>query len=62
MKTDIKHYKLINSQTGNTIFYCSLSTELKEEELKSELEKVRSQVATQNTIPVSVVYWEEVRS
>lgn len=56
-----KHYKFINSKTGNVIYYHSLSSTLTPEELKAELEKVKAQVATQNAIIWSTIYWEEIK-
>lgn len=56
-----KHYKFINSKTGNVIYYHSLSSALTSEELKAELEKVKAQVATQNAIIWSTIYWEEIK-
>ena len=56
-----KHYKFINSKTGNVIYYHSLSSTLTSDELKAELEKVTAQVATQNAIIWSTIYWEEVK-
>ncbi|GAB3917874.1 hypothetical protein [Mucilaginibacter boryungensis] len=61
MKTDNKHYKFINSQTGNTIFYHQVGASLTGDELRAVLEKVKAQVATQNALPVSTIYWEEVK-
>ena len=55
-----KHYKFINSKTGNVIYYHSLSSALTPEELKAELEKIKAQVATQNAIIWSTIYWEEI--
>lgn len=59
MKTDKKHYKFINSQTGNAIFYHSLDAELKNEEIKAELDKIKAQVAIQNGLFLDIIYWEE---
>lgn len=56
-----KHYKFINSKTGNVIYYHSLSSELSPEELKAELERIKAQVATQNGIIWSTIYWEEIK-
>lgn len=56
-----KHYKFINSKTGNVIYYHSLSSELRPEELKAELERIKAQVATQNGIIWSTIYWEEIK-
>jgi hypothetical protein len=61
MKAADKHYKFINSLTGYVIFYHSLSSKLSENECKEELEKVKAQVATKNTIPVNTLYWEEIK-
>ena len=61
MKTDNKHYKFINSQTGNTIFYHQVEKAFTGNELKAILEKVKAQVATQNALPVNIIYWEEVK-
>jgi len=56
-----KHYKFINSKTGNVIYYHSLSSALTPEELKAELERIKAQVATQNGIIWSTIYWEELK-
>lgn len=61
MKADKKHYKFINSQTGNAIFYHSLDAGLPKEEIKAELEKVKAQVAIQNGMFLDIVYWEEIK-
>lgn len=57
----VKHYKFINTYTGNVIYYHSVSSELSPEELKAELEKIKAQVASQNAIIWSAVYWEEIK-
>jgi len=59
MKADKKHYKFINSQTGNAIFYHSVAAGLKEEKIKAELDKVKAQVAIQNSLYFDIIYWEE---
>jgi hypothetical protein len=56
-----KHYKFINSKTGYAIFYHTLKSDLKEEEVKVELEKIRTQVAVTNAISLDTVYWEEIK-
>ena len=58
----VKHYKIINSTTGNVIYYHSLSNELSPAAIKLELEKITAQVAVQNAIPVHTIYWEEVKA
>lgn len=60
MNTSVKHYKFINSKTGNVIFYQSLDAALGPNELRDELRKIQEQVATQNGLNVSTIYWEEV--
>ncbi|GAB3920137.1 hypothetical protein [Mucilaginibacter myungsuensis] len=62
MKTDSKHYQFVNSQTGNTIYYHSLSISFTEDELRAELDKIKGQVATQNGLPIGIIYWEEVKN
>ena len=61
MNTADKHYKFINSRTGYVIFYHSVSPALTAEELKAELDKVKSQVAIKNNIYKETVYWEELK-
>lgn len=61
MKADNKHYKFINSQTGNTIYYHSLNSKLKYDEIKAELDKIKAQVAIKNSLYLDVVYWEEIK-
>mgnify|MGYP001552125779 CR=1 FL=1 len=59
MKADKKHYKFINSETGNAIFYHSLEASLGEDKIKAELEKMKAQVAIQNGLYIDIIYWEE---
>ena len=59
MKTDKKHYKFINSQTGNAIYYHSANSGLSTDELKAELDKVKAEVAIKNGLFIDIVYWEE---
>ncbi|WP_374949406.1 hypothetical protein [Mucilaginibacter sp.] len=61
MNTADKHYKFINSKTGYVIFYHSLSGQLSAEEIKAELDRIRTQVAIQNGIYQQTVYWEEIK-
>ncbi|MCD8741731.1 hypothetical protein LT679_14040 [Mucilaginibacter roseus] len=60
MKAD-KHYKFINSTTGYCIYHYSLSSALPPEQIKTELEKIKAQVASKNGLLLNTVYWEEVR-
>jgi hypothetical protein len=62
MKSDTdRHYKIINSKTGYAIFYHSLSHKLGEDEVKVELEKVKTQVAVKNNLFTETLYWEEIK-
>jgi hypothetical protein len=61
MKKSAKHYKFINSKTGNAIYYCTISDDLAPEKIKEELEKVRAKVAIQNGIFVETLFWEEIK-
>lgn len=61
MNTAVKHYKFINSKTGYVIFYHSLSAGLSADEVKAELEKIKTLVAVQNGIYQNTVYWEEIK-
>ena len=59
MKTAGKHFKFINSKTGNAIYYHTLSSDLSEDEIKQALEKVKAHVATQYEVFLDTIYWEE---
>jgi len=61
MKPADKHYKFINSKTGYAIYYYSLSSELSEEEIKQQLQEIKTRVAIQNGIYLGTVYWEEIK-
>lgn len=61
MNTADKHYKFINSKTGYAIFYHSVSADLNADELKTELCKIKAQVAIKNNIYQETVYWEEIK-
>jgi hypothetical protein len=61
MKTAVKHYKFINSKTGNIIYYHSFTADLNEREIKAELEKVKAQVAAQNSLYLDTLYWEKIK-
>jgi len=56
-----KHYKFINSKTGNVLFYHSLKGDIGQEQIKIELEKVKAQVASQNSVFLDTIYWEEFK-
>ncbi|QKJ30931.1 hypothetical protein HQ865_14625 [Mucilaginibacter mali] len=61
MKADNKHYRFINSETGNTLYYYALDGILDEGQIKAELDKIKAQVAIQNSLYVDIIYWEEMR-
>jgi hypothetical protein len=61
MKPADKHYKFINSKTGYVIYYHSVSSERPAEEVRAELQEVKTRVAIQNRIYLETVYWEEIR-
>jgi hypothetical protein len=62
MKTDNKHFKCINSHTGNAIFYYSVDDKKDQDQTQAELDKVRAQVAMQNAMPVTDIYWQEIKN
>lgn len=62
MSTSSKHYKFVNSKTGNTIYYHSIHDEMDAEKIKEELDKVRNKVATLNGVFMETIYWEEIQS
>jgi hypothetical protein len=61
MKKSTKHYKFINSKTGNAIYYYSINDDLEPKKVKEELEKVQAKVAIQNGIFIETVFWEEIK-
>ena len=56
-----KHYKFINSKTGNVLFYHSLKSDIGIGQIKIELEKIKAQVASKNSVFLDTIYWEEVK-
>jgi hypothetical protein len=61
MKAEDKHYKFINSKTGYVIYHFTLKNYLNETDAKTELEKVKAEVASKNRIFLNTIYWEEER-
>ena len=53
-----RHFKFINSKTGNAIFHYTYTDGGNEEHLKKELEKIK--VTVQNGVFTGTIYWEEV--
>jgi hypothetical protein len=60
MATNTRHFKYINSKTGNTIYYHSVTDISEPAKLKQELEKIRDKVASDNGVFMETVYWEEI--
>jgi len=56
-----KHFKFINSKTSNVIYYHTLRGVANEDNIKAELEKIKAKVATDNSLPVDTIYWEEIK-
>jgi hypothetical protein len=56
-----KHYKFINSKTGYVIYYHTLKGDLREDEIKAELEKIKAKVAVDNSLFWDTIYWEEIK-
>ena len=56
-----KHYKFINSKTGYVIYYHSVSSAMTPDEIKAELEKVKAQVAINNSLFSDTIYFEEIK-
>ncbi|MFD2871013.1 hypothetical protein ACFS5N_00955 [Mucilaginibacter ximonensis] len=61
MKAAKKHFKFINSKTGYVIHHYTLTGNLNETDAKAELEKVKADVASKNSLFVDTIYWEEDR-
>jgi hypothetical protein len=59
MKAADKHYKFINSKTGYVIFHYTVKEDLPEADLKAELEKIKAEVATKNSVFLNTIYWVE---
>jgi hypothetical protein len=59
MEAAVKHFRFINSKTGYVIFHYTIKEDLAEAELKVELEKIKAEVASQNKVFLSTIYWEE---
>ncbi len=61
METDSKHYKFINSKTGNAIYYYTLNNNLSPEQIRKQLDVIKAEVAVANGIFLETVYWEEIK-
>jgi hypothetical protein len=59
MKAGKKHYKFINSKTGYVIHHYTLIDIQDEVDAKAELERVKADVASKNSLFVDTIYWVE---
>lgn len=62
MATPARHFKFINSKTGNTIYYYTITEEKDQAAITEELDKIRDQVAVNNAVFMETIYWEEIKS
>ena len=58
MKKDSKHYKFINNETDNVIYYLSIPRD--EDNIKTTLENTRHKLAIENGIYIGSIYYIEV--
>ena len=58
MKKDSKHYKFVNNETDNVIYY--LSIPMDEANIKTTLENTRHKLAIENGIYIGSIYYIEV--
>ena len=61
MKPADKHYKFINSKTGYVIYYHSISSDQTAEQIRAELQEIKTRVAIKNGIYLGTIYWEEFK-
>ncbi|MBB6131191.1 hypothetical protein [Mucilaginibacter lappiensis] len=61
MKPADKHYKFINSKTGYVIYYHSIGSDHTAEQIRTELQEIKTRVAIKNGIYLETVYWEEFK-
>ncbi len=59
MEAADKHYKFINSKTGNVIFHFTVKGTLSDADARAELEKVKADVASKNAVFLDTIYKEE---
>lgn len=55
-----RHFRYINSKTGNALYYHSVTDITEADKLKQELEKIRDKVASDNGVFMETIYWEEI--
>jgi len=58
MKKNSKHYKFINNETDNVIYYLSIPVD--EANVKTTLENTRHKLAIENGIYIGSIYYIEV--
>jgi len=58
MKKDSKHYKFVNNETDNVIYYLSIPND--EANIKTTLENTRHKLAIENGIYIGSIYYIEV--
>ena len=58
MKKDCKHYKFINNETDNVIYFLSVPKDSPDS--KKELEEDRQKLAVQNGIYIDSIYYIEI--
>lgn len=58
MKKDNKHYKFVNNETNNVIYYLSIPKD--EANAKTTLENTRHKLAIENGIYIGSIYYIEV--
>lgn len=59
MEATDQHYKFINSKTGNVIYHYTVKGEHSEDAVKTELEKIKAEVAIKNKMFFDTIYWEK---
>lgn len=52
-------FEFVNSQTGNTIGYLSLSADLERMEKIKQLDSKKAELATANKLNLSLIYWQD---
>ena len=61
MPTTEKHYRFINSKTGNALYYYTLNGELPEDKARQQLESIKAEVAVSNGVFFETIYWEQIK-
>jgi hypothetical protein len=61
METSNKRYRFINSQTGNTLYYYTMTAGISTEKERQQLESIKAEVAVSNGVFLDTIYWEEIK-